>query len=96
MEATKPISSIPLWDHHSKNINSSPHEQNGCHFADIFKYIFMNEKFWLSIQTSLKFAPKGPVDNNKALVQVMAWHRTVDKPLPKPLLTQFTDAYMWR
>ena len=30
-----------------------------------------------------------------ALVQVMAWRRAVDKPLPGPMLTQFTDAYIW-
>ena len=29
-----------------------------------------------------------------ALVQVMAWRRTGDKPLPKPMLTQLADTYM--
>ena len=24
----------------------------------------------------------------------MAWHRKVDKPLPEPMLTQFTDIYV--
>ena len=50
--------------------------------------------FWIKI--SLKFVPKGPIDNKSALVQVMvmAWHRTGDKPLPEPMRTQFTDAYM--
>ena len=28
---------------------------------DIFKYIFMNEKFCISIPISLKFVPKGPI-----------------------------------
>ena len=27
---------------------------------------------------------KGPIDNNSTLVQVMAWHRTGDKPFPEP------------
>ena len=56
----------------------------------------MNEKFWLSIQISLKFVPKGPKDKNSALfqVQVMAWRRTGNKPLPETMLTQFTDVYM--
>ena len=63
---------------------------------NIFKCIFMNEKFWLSIQISLKFVPKGPKDKNSALfqVQVMAWRRTGNKPLPETMLTQFTDVYM--
>ena len=34
------------------------------------------------------FAEKGLVANNSAMVQVMAWRRTDDKPLPDPVLTQ--------
>ena len=33
-------------------------------------------------------------DNNPALVQIMDWHRTVDKPLSKPMTAWFGDAYM--
>ena len=77
------------------HVNSSPPCQNGRYFAEnIFKCIFMNEKFCISIQISLKFIPRGPSDNNSALVQVMAWRRTGDKLLSEPMLTQFTDAYM--
>ena len=33
--------------------------------------------------------------NNKAiLIQVMAWCWTGDKPLPEPILAEFTDAYI--
>ena len=39
---------------------------------DIFKRIFMNEKFCITIRISLKFAPRGPFDNKAAFVQVMA------------------------
>ena len=68
--------------------------QNGRHVADdIFKCIFMNEKFWIWIWFFLKFVPKGPIENKWALVQVMAWYQTGDKPLPEVILTQFTDAY---
>ena len=35
---------------------------------DIFNSIFLNEKFCISIKISLKFIPKGPNDNNQALV----------------------------
>ena len=43
-------------------INSSPPGQNGrCLADDIFKCIFMNEKFCILIKISLKFGPKGPV-----------------------------------
>ena len=34
------------------------------------------------------------IDNESALVQVMAWRRAGDKPLPEPMQTQFNDAYM--
>ena len=61
---------------------------------NIFKCIFMNEKLRILIPISLKFVPKGPIDNKSALVQVMAWRRTGDKPLPEPMLDEFTDAYM--
>ena len=40
--------------------------QNGRHFADnIFRCIFMNEKFCILIKISLNFVPMG--DNNPAL-----------------------------
>ena len=35
---------------------------------DIFNYIFSNEKFCILIQISLKFVPKGLINNNPALV----------------------------
>ena len=75
--------------------NSSLPGQNGCHLAeDVFRCIFVNEKFCISIKISLKFLPKGPIDNNWALVYKMARHWIGDKPLSEPMLTWFTDAYM--
>ena len=61
---------------------------------DNFRCIFLNENDRIPIQISLKFVPRSPIDNKLALVQVMAWHRTGDKPLHETTLTQFTDAYM--
>ena len=52
-------------------------------FADyIFKCILVDERFCASIQISLKFVPKVPADNKG------------DKPLPEPMLTEFTDVHM--
>ena len=62
---------------------------------DIFKCIFLNENFCILIRTSLKFVPMGPISNKWTLVQVMAWHRIGDKPLPESMLIQFTNAYIW-
>ena len=39
---------------------------------DFFKWIFMNENIWISINISLKFVPSGPINNIPTLVQVMA------------------------
>ena len=51
------------------NINSLRPRQNGSHFADdVLKRIFMNENVWISLKTSLKFAPKVPINNIPALV----------------------------
>ena len=46
------------------------------------------------IQISLKFVGRSPIDNKPALVQVVAWCWTGYKPLPEPMMTQFTDTYM--
>ena len=61
---------------------------------DIFKCIFFNENDRIPIRISLKFVPRSAIANKPASVQVMAWCRASDKPLPKPMMTQFTDAYM--
>ena len=58
-----------------------------------FKCIFMNEKFCILIWISLNVVPKGPINNIPALVQIMAWRRPGDKPLSKPMPTQFPDIY---
>ena len=51
------------------SVYSSPPGQNGRHFAhNIFKCIFKNEKVETLIEISLKFVPKGPLDNNQALL----------------------------
>ena len=61
-------------------------EKNGRHFADnIFKCI-LNENYWFLIKISLKFVPKGLINNIPALVQVMAWRRPGDKPLSEPMM----------
>ena len=76
-------------------VNSSSSGHNSSHSADgTFKPIFIKENYCILIRISLKFVPKGPIDNKPVLVQVMAWRRSGDKPLPEPTLAQFTDTYM--
>ena len=76
-----------VWLFH---LNPLRPRQNGRHFADdIFKCIFLNGNVWISIKISLKFVPKGPINNIPALVQIMAWRRPGDKPLSQPMMVNF-------
>ena len=73
---------IRSWLYVHDSFNSTPPGQNGCHFEDdIFRCIFLNEKFCISIKISLKIVPKGPINNKTVLVWIMAWRRIGDKPL---------------
>ena len=61
--------------------------QDGRHFPnDIFKCIFLNENILISIKILLNFVPKGPMNNIPALVQIMVWRRSGDKPLSEPMM----------
>ena len=71
------------------NFNTLRPRQDGLHFPDdIFKWIFLNENVWILINISLKFVPRGPINNIPALVQVMAWRRPGDKPLSEPMMAR--------
>ena len=68
-------------------LNTLRPSQNGHHFADdTFNRIFVNENVRISIKFSLKFLSKVPIDNIPALVQIMAWCRSGDKPLSEPMM----------
>ena len=45
----------------------------------------VNENVWIAINISLKFVPRGPINNIPTLVQIMAWRRAGDKPLSEPM-----------
>ena len=70
-------------------LNTLRPRQNGRHFSDNnLKSIFLHENVWISIKMSLKFVPRGPVNNIPALVQIMAWRRPGDKPLSGPMIVR--------
>ena len=55
------------------SLTHSPLDKMAAILADdIFECIFLKEKFCILIKFSLKFVPKGPIDNKPALVQIMA------------------------
>ena len=53
-------------------------------FQATFWMHFLEWKFvWISIEFSLNYVPKSPINNDPALVQIMAWCQIGDKPLPE-------------
>ena len=83
VELSKVFSGMKMFELQFNTLRPRRNEQ---HFADdIFKHIFFNENVWILIKISLKFVPKGPINNIPTLVQIMAWRRPGDKPLSGPM-----------
>ena len=82
----------------TSKINTLRPRQNGRQFPkDNFKRIFVYENVNISIKISLKFVPKGLINNITALVQIMAWRQLGDKPLSEPLMgSLLTQIYVTR
>ena len=79
-----------MGEHATACFNTLRPRQNGRHFPDdTFKRIFLNENVRIAIKISLKFVPKGPINNIPALVQIMAWRHSGDKPLSEPMVVCF-------
>ena len=73
----------------SCGINTLRPRQHGRHFADdTFKRILMTENVINLTKISLKFVPKGPINNIPALVQIMAWRQPGDKPLSEAMMVR--------
>ena len=71
-------------------INTLRPGHNGRHFADdTFNCIFLTENVLIPIQISMKFVPKGSINNIATLVQIMAWRCPGDKPLSEPMMVTF-------
>ena len=72
-----------------RSFNSLRPRQNGHLFADdTFKRIFLNENIRISNKISLKFVPKGLINNIPAFVLIMAWRRPGDLSLSEPMLVR--------
>ena len=57
------------------------------------QHLHFHEWKVLTVDSNFRFI-QGPIHNNPAFVQMMAWWLTGDKPLPEPILTQVTSAMM--
>ena len=67
-ELIPPFYLIPCRDYRCHITHAPPPGQNDRHFADdMFRCIFGNDEFCILIKISLKFLPKGLIDNNPAL-----------------------------
>ena len=84
----KPLSElIHIWVTRPQWVNTLRWGWNRQHFTDdIFKHIFFNENVWISIIVSLKFVPKGLINNNPSILWMMAWCLTGNKPLSGPTM----------
>ena len=82
----KSLLHVHVHDEYYSVITLRP-RQNGRQFPDdILKCILLNENVRISIKISLNFVPKGSINNIPPLVQIMAWRRPGDKPLPEPMM----------
>ena len=62
------FSCVPLVYYQGNTIYTLRARQNGRYFPDdIFKCIFWNGNVWIPMKSSLKFVPKGPINNKKTL-----------------------------
>ena len=59
-----------------------------------FQVYFLNENFLILNKFSLKYVHYGLIDNMAALVHIMDWHLTGNRPLSEAMLVCLTDAYM--
>ena len=53
----------------------------------------MNGNFWIYNKISLQYATWCVADNMEALVQIMAWRRSGDKPLCEAMMVH---VFLWR
>ena len=66
--------SLNSWHNLLGTSNTLRPEQNGGYSVkNIFKFIFLIEKFLILSQTSLRFLPWGPIYSKAALVKVRVW-----------------------
>ena len=73
------------------SINTLSPIQNGRYFPDaIFICIFLNENVIISNKISLKFVPKGSINNIPTLVQIIAWRRPGKKPLSESMTVRLS------
>ena len=75
----------------TQSVNTLRLRQNGCQFTDdIFKFFFLNEYVWISIEISMEVILRGSINNIPASCQMIAWHRPGDEPLSELLMIRLS------
>ena len=78
-----------------RSVKSSPLGHNGRHFTDdVFKCIFVNEKFCILNRISLKFVAKRSFDKKISIGSCNGLAPSRRQPLHEPMLAYFVDVYM--
>ena len=61
----------------------------------MFKLIFLKHIFWILIEISIDCLLKDPDNRESTLVHVMPRRLFGAKPLPEPMMIQFTDENLY-
>ena len=92
-----------VWNIHLSNYKPTPRGDELTHWGwgkmaaisqMTFQMYFSGWKFLYFDSNFTEVCSKGSIDDKLASVQVMTCRQTGDKPLPEPILTQFTNTYM--
>ena len=80
---------LVYWRTYASWVNTlRPRQMDAISQTTFSNAFFFNENVWIPIKFSLKFVPKGAINNIPAMVQIMAWRRSGDKPLSEPLMVR--------
>ena len=70
----------------SRGFETSRDLEVRCRMAQWMEAVQQFAPYSTSKHLSLKFVPKAPINKIPALVQIMAWRRSSDKPLSEPMM----------
>ena len=70
-----------------------PYQFALTHWGRYKMVAILQTTFWDIFKISLKFVPRGPINNITTLVQIMTWHRPGDKPLSEPMMVSLYESH---
>ena len=90
------VQRFPMW--HVCVYGSGVHIEAGTKWTQFrwrhFPFLFLEYKLLYFNSNVTEVFSEGPSDNKSVLVQIVAWHRTCNKPLSEPMMAWFTYAYI--